>query len=60
MPFDDGRTRAWIYDHARVELENGDAEGIRIVAWMNAKAAGKLRTMLADGPDGAAEDEAVR
>jgi len=55
LSFDDGRTRAWLYEHARVELEDGTEDGIRIVAWMDPKAVGKLNRMLGgSGEDGVA------
>jgi GTP-binding protein HflX len=43
---DDGRTRAWLYQNTRV-LEETEAEsGLRVVASMTARAAGRLRRIL--------------
>jgi len=46
LPHGDGRTRAWLYRNARVVNERDDGEGVRIVARLSAKAAGRLRRML--------------
>jgi GTP-binding protein HflX len=44
---DDGRTRAWLYRNARVLEESEGESGVRIVASMTARAAGRLRRMRA-------------
>ena len=43
---DDGRTRAWLYEHTRVVDEQTRDRGLRIVAWVNAKRLGQLGRML--------------
>ncbi|MFP6626437.1 MAG: GTPase HflX [Deltaproteobacteria bacterium] len=45
----DGRTRAWLYQHARVVDESEGEDGTRIVAWIGNKAAGRLEYMLSAG-----------
>ena len=45
LPFEDGRTRAWLYDNARVLEETEEDAGRRVVARMSRKAAGRLRRM---------------
>jgi len=42
----DGRTRAWLYRNARIVNEKEDEEGLRIVARVSPKTAGRLRRML--------------
>ncbi len=46
LPHDDGRTRAWLYENARVLQEDDDPGGLRIVARVTTKVAGRLRRML--------------
>ncbi len=46
LPLDDGRTRAWLYENGRVLEETENDDGIRVVAMMNARAAGRLRHKL--------------
>ena len=46
LPHGDGRTRAWLYQNARVVDERDDGEEVSIVARLSAKAAGRLRRML--------------
>jgi len=51
LPATDGRTRSWLYRYARV-LEEGtepDTGEIRIVAAIDAKAAGRLAAMIRNG-----------
>jgi len=46
VPHGDGRTRAWLYEHARVVEESEHAGGQRIVAWMSHKMEGRLKQLL--------------
>lgn len=46
VPHGDGRTRAWLYEHARVVEEAEHAGGQRIVAWMSRKTEGRLKQLL--------------
>jgi len=48
LTHDDGRTRAWLYENGRVVEESENEHGLRIVAMVNARAAGRLRRMLAE------------
>ena len=48
LSHDDGRTRAWLYENGRVLEETEDEGGLRVVAMVNARAAGRLRRMLED------------
>ena len=49
LPASDGRTRAWLYRNARIVNEREDDEGLRIVARVSPKTAGRLRRMLEPG-----------
>jgi GTP-binding protein HflX len=55
VAFEDGRTRAWLYENARVVEETEEDRGRRIVARLSKKAAGKLRQLLAANPGGSFE-----
>lgn len=48
LNLEDGRTRAWLYENGRVLEESEDDDGLRIVAMMNGRAAGRLRRMLGE------------
>ena len=43
----DGRTRAWLYDNARVVDEREEANGTRIVAWASQRTVGRLGQLKA-------------
>jgi len=46
LPQAEGRLRAWIYENSRVVAEERDEAGeIRIVAWIDPKSAGRLKTL---------------
>jgi GTP-binding protein HflX len=49
LPTADGRTRAWLYRNARIVNESEDDDGLRIVARVSPKTAGRLRRMLEPG-----------
>ncbi|RMF25613.1 MAG: GTPase HflX [Deltaproteobacteria bacterium] len=48
VPHDDGRTRAWLYENARVLEEGEEPGGRRIVAKVTVKVAGRLRRLIED------------
>ncbi|MBI5505624.1 MAG: GTPase HflX [Deltaproteobacteria bacterium] len=52
IPHHDGKTRAWLHQHARVVEETEDEKGTHIVAWLTPKTAGQLTRMIqAEGYD---------
>jgi len=52
IPHHDGKTRAWLHQHARVVEETEDENGTRIVAWLTPKTVGQLtRLIQAEGYD---------
>ncbi len=52
IPHHDGKTRAWLHQHARVVEETKDEDGAHIVAWLTPKAVGQLtRLIQAEGYD---------
>ncbi len=42
----DGRTRAWLYDNARVVEEREEPTGTRIIAWATQRTSGRLARLL--------------